>query len=113
MPGRARQRIGFAECGALTPPVIFPRFRPVMLSTFKRFASSLCILLTLTVLLVPVQSFGYQDEVDWMWNDTKPTSKGRCKTFCGQSRPSKDFEGDRLGSYVFDQRRSSLSKRRS
>lgn len=93
MPDRTRQRIGFAECGALTPPVIFPRFRPVMLSTFKRFASSLCILLTLTVLLVPVQSFGYQDEVDWMWNDTKPTSKGRCKTFVVKAGPPKILRG--------------------
>ena len=84
-----------------------------MLSTIKRFASSLCILLTLTVLLVPVQSFGYQNEVDWMWNDTKPTSKGEMQNVCGQSRASEDCARDRLGSHVPDQRHSSLSKRRS
>ena len=54
-----------------------------MASTIKCFASSLCILLTLTVLLVPVQSSGYQNEGDWMWNDTKPTS---------QAEPVNDFE---------------------
>ncbi len=60
-----------------------------MASTIKRFASSLCILLTLTVLLVPVQSFGYQNEVDWMWNDTKPTSKAEpVNDFETLSRPS-------------------------
>ena len=57
-----------------------------MTTTIKRFASSLCILLTLAVLLVPVHSFGYQSEVAWMWNDTKPTSKGRCKTFVVKER---------------------------
>ena len=54
-----------------------------MASTIKCFASSLCVLLTLTVLLVPVQSSGYQNEVDWMWNDRKPTSK---------AEPVNDFE---------------------
>ncbi len=79
--------------GGLTPPVIFPRFRPVMATTSKRFASSLCLLLTLTVLLVPVHSFGYQDEVDWMWNDMKATSKGRCKTFVVKAGPPKIVRG--------------------
>ena len=62
-------------------------------TTIKRFASSLCLLLTLTVLLVPVHSFGYQDEVDWMWNDTKATSKGRCKTFVVKAGPPKIVRG--------------------
>ena len=72
-----------------------------MASTIKRFAgklSSVClILLTLTVLLAPVQSFkfGFQNEVDWMWNDTKrkPTSKGRCKTFVVKAGPPKIVRG--------------------
>ena len=64
-----------------------------MASTITRFASSLCLLLTLMVLLVPVHSFGYQDEVDWMWNDTKATSKGRCKTFVVKAGPPKILRG--------------------
>ena len=87
--GCACNRNGYAKCGALTPPNIFPGFRREVASTIKRFASSLCILLTLTVLLVPVQSFGYQNEVDWMWNDTKPTSKAEpVNDFETLSRPS-------------------------
>ena len=64
-----------------------------MVSTTKRFAFSLSLLLTLTVLLVPVHGFGYQSEVDWMWNDTKATSKGRCKTFVVKAGPPKILRG--------------------
>ena len=64
-----------------------------MATTIKRFTSSLCLLLTLMVLLVPVSSFGYQNEVDWTWNDTKPTSKGRCKTFVVKAGPPKIVRG--------------------
>lgn len=65
----------------------------MMSSTIKRFAFSVCCLLTLTVLLGPVQSFGYQNEVDWMWNDTKPSSKGRCNTFVVKAGPPKIVRG--------------------
>ena len=64
-----------------------------MVTTIKHLALSLSILLTLTVLLVPVQGFGYENEVDWMWNDTKPTSKGRCKTFVVKAGPPKILRG--------------------
>ena len=92
-PGRVRNPVEYVEFRALTPPNIFPRFRPVTATTIQRFASSLCLLLTLAVLLVPVHSFGYQDEVDWMWNDTKATSKGRCKTFVVKAGPPKIVRG--------------------
>lgn len=64
-----------------------------MATAITRFTSSFCLLLTLAVLLVPVHSFGYQNEVDWMWNDTKPTSKGRCKTFVVKAGPPKIVRG--------------------
>lgn len=50
----------------------------------------LCLLL---ILLVPMQSLGYQNEVDWIWNDTKPTSKGGCKNFVVKAGPPKILRG--------------------
>lgn len=41
---------------------------------------------TLTVL-------AYQDEVDWMWNNTKPSTRGGCKNFVVKAGPPKILRG--------------------
>lgn len=41
----------------------------------------------------PVVVLAYQDEVDWMWNNTKPSARGGCKNFVVKAGPPKILRG--------------------
>ena len=52
------------------------------------------------LLLVVVFAFGnpltilaYQDDVDWMWNNTKPSARGGCRNFIVKAGPPKILRG--------------------
>ena len=56
------------------------------------------------LLLVVVFAFGnpltilaYQDDVDWMWNNTKPSARGGCKNFVVKAGPPKILRGRASG----------------
>ena len=41
--------------------------------------------------------FAFQEEVDWMWDDTKPTIRGRCKSCVVKAGPPKILRGRMSG----------------
>ena len=56
----------------------------------------LVILLLIAMTIAPSSSLkvsAYQDEVDWMWNNTKPSSRGGCKNFVVKAGPPKILRG--------------------
>ena len=48
--------------------------------TTNHLVALLLVVLTIT-LGSPSIVLAYQDEVDWMWNNTKPSAGGGCKNF--------------------------------
>ena len=56
----------------------------------------LVILLLVATAIAPSSSLkvsAYQDEVDWMWNNTKPSARGGCKNFIVKAGPPKIIRG--------------------
>ena len=51
------------------------------------------LFITIGVLFTPLQSLAYQSQVDWMWNNTKPSSRGGCKNFVVKAGPPKILRG--------------------
>ena len=57
------------------------------------------ILLMVFVLSIVTAASGlaFQDEVDWMWSDTKPSVRGGCKNFVVKAGPPKILRGRTSG----------------
>ena len=55
------------------------------------------IVLLLAVMVIafgnPLGVLAYQDDVDWMWNNTKPSARGGCKNFIVKAGPPKIIRG--------------------
>ena len=50
-----------------------------------------------TVLIAPIGASAFQEEVDWMWNDTKPSARSGCKNFVVKAGPPKILRGRTSG----------------
>ena len=60
----------------------------------------LVILLLVATAIAPSSSLkvsAYQDEVDWMWNNIKPSARGGCKNFVVKAGPPKILRGRASG----------------
>ena len=44
-----------------------------------------------------IPGFAFQEEVDWMWGDTKPTVRSGCKSFVVKAGPPKILRGKMSG----------------
>ena len=60
--------------------------------TTNHLVALLLVVLTIT-LGSPSIVLAYQDEVDWMWNNTKPSAGGGCKNFIVKAGPPKILRG--------------------
>ena len=53
-------------------------------------------LLLVTMVIVfgnPLSVPAYQDDIDWMWNNTKPSARGGCKNYVVKAGPPKILRG--------------------
>ena len=64
--------------------------------TTNHLVALLLVILTIT-LGSPLIVLAYQDEVDWMWNNTKPSARGGCKNFVVKAGPPKILRGRASG----------------
>ena len=59
----------------------------------KHFLMIVWLLVILVAASNPLTVLAYQDEVDWMWNNTKPSARGGCKNFVVKAGPPKILRG--------------------
>ena len=53
----------------------------------------LSLVVMVATVISPFSILAYQDEVEWMWNNIKPSTRGGCKNFVVKAGPPKILRG--------------------
>ena len=59
----------------------------------RNYPLALLLVVMIIALANPLTVLSYQDEVDWIWNNTKASARGRCKNFVVKAGPPKIIRG--------------------
>ena len=59
----------------------------------RNFLITLLLFVIVVALGNPLTVLAYQDNVDSIWNNTKPSARGECKSFIVKAGPPKIFRG--------------------
>ena len=59
----------------------------------KNYFIFLLLVIMVIIFGKPLSVLAYQDDVDWMWQNTKPSARGGCKNYVVKAGPPKILRG--------------------